>query len=157
MTASNPVATSPALSARLRILLAEDNAVNQKLALSSGAQPCSTIKLSVALAAVSEGLIDKDTEVALSRRDVDHARRRLAEKRGGDRRRGRGLACCATLEQLRETTLARLRRRQQAIETRGDDRDAHLIADVEAGGAGEVGGDVGAVVVLPPPSREVRP
>jgi len=42
--------------------------VNQKLALSSGAQPCSTIKLSVALAAVSEGLVDKDTEVSLGRR-----------------------------------------------------------------------------------------
>jgi len=42
--------------------------VNQKLALSSGAQPCSTIKLSVALAALSEGLIDKETEVPLSRR-----------------------------------------------------------------------------------------
>ena len=42
--------------------------VNQKLALSSGAQPCSTIKLSVALAAVSEGLIDKDTEVPIARR-----------------------------------------------------------------------------------------
>jgi penicillin-binding protein 2 len=42
--------------------------VNQKLALSSGAQPCSTIKLSVALAAVSEGLIDKDTEIRLGRR-----------------------------------------------------------------------------------------
>ena len=42
--------------------------VNQKLALSSGAQPCSTIKLSVALAAVSEGLIDKETEVPLTRR-----------------------------------------------------------------------------------------
>jgi penicillin-binding protein 2 len=41
--------------------------VNQKLALSSGAQPCSTIKLSVALAALSEGLIDKDTPVPLSR------------------------------------------------------------------------------------------
>ena len=39
--------------------------VNQKLALSSGAQPCSTIKLSVALAALSEGVIDKETEVAL--------------------------------------------------------------------------------------------
>ena len=39
--------------------------VNQKLALSSGAQPCSTIKLSVALAALSEGLISKDTEVPL--------------------------------------------------------------------------------------------
>jgi penicillin-binding protein 2 len=39
--------------------------VNQKLALSSGAQPCSTIKLSVALAALSEGLISKETEVSL--------------------------------------------------------------------------------------------
>src|ERR1700740_2104036 len=42
--------------------------VNQKLALSSGAQPCSTIKVSVALAALSEGLIDKDTPVQLGRR-----------------------------------------------------------------------------------------
>jgi penicillin-binding protein 2 len=39
--------------------------VNQRLALSSGAQPCSTIKLSVALAALNEGLITKDTEVRL--------------------------------------------------------------------------------------------
>jgi penicillin-binding protein 2 len=42
--------------------------VNQKLALSSGAQPCSTIKLSVALAALSEGLLSKETPVALGRR-----------------------------------------------------------------------------------------
>jgi penicillin-binding protein 2 len=42
--------------------------VNQKLALSSGAQPCSTIKLSVALAALSEDLITKDTEILLGRR-----------------------------------------------------------------------------------------
>lgn len=42
--------------------------VNQRLALSSGAQPCSTIKLSVALAALSEGVIDKDTEIKLGRR-----------------------------------------------------------------------------------------
>src|SRR5258707_12429587 len=42
--------------------------VNQKLALSSGAQPCSTIKLSVALAALSEGLVSKDTAIALGRR-----------------------------------------------------------------------------------------
>jgi len=42
--------------------------VDQKLALSSGAQPCSTIKLSVALAALSEDLITKDTEIALGRR-----------------------------------------------------------------------------------------
>ncbi len=42
--------------------------VNQKLALSSGAQPCSTIKLSTALAALSEGVIDKETEVRLGGR-----------------------------------------------------------------------------------------
>ena len=42
--------------------------VNQKLALSSGAQPCSTIKLSVALAALNEGLISRDTEVPLGGR-----------------------------------------------------------------------------------------
>jgi cell division protein FtsZ len=39
--------------------------VNQKLALSSGAEPCSTIKLSVALAALEEGLVTKDTPVNL--------------------------------------------------------------------------------------------
>lgn len=42
--------------------------VNQKLALASGAQPCSTIKLSVALAALSESLITKDTQIPLGRR-----------------------------------------------------------------------------------------
>ena len=42
--------------------------VNQKLALSSGAQPCSTIKLSVALAALNEGLVSRDTEVPLGGR-----------------------------------------------------------------------------------------
>ena len=39
--------------------------VNQKLALSSGAEPCSTIKLTVALAALEEGLIKRDTPVNL--------------------------------------------------------------------------------------------
>ena len=39
--------------------------VNQKLALSSGAEPCSTIKLTVALAALSEGLVTSDTMVQL--------------------------------------------------------------------------------------------
>jgi penicillin-binding protein 2 len=39
--------------------------VNQKLALSSGAEPCSTIKLAVGLAALDEGLINKDTPVNL--------------------------------------------------------------------------------------------
>ena len=42
--------------------------VNQKLALSSGAQPCSTIKLSVALAALSEGVVSKETQVSLGGR-----------------------------------------------------------------------------------------
>ncbi|MGB6403611.1 MAG: penicillin-binding transpeptidase domain-containing protein, partial [Candidatus Sulfotelmatobacter sp.] len=42
--------------------------VNQRLALSSGAQPCSTIKLSVALAALNEGLVSKDTEISLGSR-----------------------------------------------------------------------------------------
>ena len=42
--------------------------VNQKLALSSGAQPCSTIKLSVALAALSEGIVSKETPVSLGGR-----------------------------------------------------------------------------------------
>jgi penicillin-binding protein 2 len=49
--------------------------VNQKLALSSGAQPCSTIKLSVALAALSEGLINKQTEISLGA----HSRMNLTE------------------------------------------------------------------------------
>ena len=39
--------------------------VNQKLALSSGAEPCSTIKVSVALAALEEGIITKDSPVNL--------------------------------------------------------------------------------------------
>ena len=39
--------------------------VNQKLALSSGAEPCSTIKIAVGLAALDEGLITKDTPVNL--------------------------------------------------------------------------------------------
>ncbi len=39
--------------------------VNQKLALSSGAEPCSTIKVSVALAALKEGIIKADTPVNL--------------------------------------------------------------------------------------------
>jgi penicillin-binding protein 2 len=39
--------------------------VNQKLALSPGAEPCSTIKLTVALAALSESLVTSDTMVQL--------------------------------------------------------------------------------------------
>jgi penicillin-binding protein 2 len=41
--------------------------VNQKLALSRGAEPCSTIKLTVALAALEEGIVRKDTPVNLGR------------------------------------------------------------------------------------------
>jgi membrane carboxypeptidase/penicillin-binding protein len=40
--------------------------VNQKLALSPGAEPCSTIKLTVAMAALSEGLVTSDTPVQLA-------------------------------------------------------------------------------------------
>jgi membrane carboxypeptidase/penicillin-binding protein len=39
--------------------------VNQKLALAPGAEPCSTIKLTVAMAALSEGLVTRDTPVQL--------------------------------------------------------------------------------------------
>ncbi|MBI4467615.1 MAG: penicillin-binding protein [Acidobacteria bacterium] len=42
--------------------------VNQKLALSSGFKPCSTIKLAVSLAALEEGLITGDTLLRVSRR-----------------------------------------------------------------------------------------
>jgi penicillin-binding protein 2 len=41
--------------------------VNQKLALSEGAQPCSTIKLAVALAGLSENVVNKDTQVQLGK------------------------------------------------------------------------------------------
>jgi cell division protein FtsI/penicillin-binding protein 2 len=45
--------------------------VNQKLALSPGAEPCSTIKLTVALAALSEGLVMRDTQVRLGSYHMD--------------------------------------------------------------------------------------
>lgn len=50
--------------------------VNQKLALSAGAEPCSTIKVSVALAALKEGLVKADTPVNLGGHysvDMTHA------------------------------------------------------------------------------------
>jgi penicillin-binding protein 2 len=40
--------------------------VNQKLALSEGATPCSTIKLAVGLAALSEGIVTRTTPVKIS-------------------------------------------------------------------------------------------
>jgi len=46
--------------------------VNQKLALSEGAQPCSTIKVAVALAGLSEGVITDDFGIRLTRyRKID--------------------------------------------------------------------------------------
>jgi beta-lactamase class D len=42
--------------------------VNQKLALSEGAQPCSTIKVAVALAGLSEKVITREEEIALGAR-----------------------------------------------------------------------------------------
>jgi cell division protein FtsI/penicillin-binding protein 2 len=42
--------------------------VNQKLAFSGGFQPCSTFKPVVALAALSEGIITRDTMIKVSRR-----------------------------------------------------------------------------------------
>src|SRR6202171_5505655 len=57
--------------------------VNQKLALSSGAQPCSTIKLSVALAALNEGIITKETEIRLGRRSRMNLTDALAHSNNG--------------------------------------------------------------------------
>lgn len=50
--------------------------VNQRLALSAGAEPCSTIKVAVALAALKEGLVKADTPVSLGGHyslDLTHA------------------------------------------------------------------------------------
>src|SRR6185437_974661 len=45
--------------------------VNQKLALSSGFQPCSTIKVSVALAALSENAVNPASIIKIHREKVD--------------------------------------------------------------------------------------
>jgi penicillin-binding protein 2 len=42
--------------------------VNQKLAFQGGFTPCSTIKLMTSLAALSEGLVDRTTQIAVARR-----------------------------------------------------------------------------------------
>jgi cell division protein FtsI/penicillin-binding protein 2 len=44
--------------------------VNQKLALGSGFQHCSTIKLVCALAGLHEGVVDRDTQIRLGRRST---------------------------------------------------------------------------------------
>ena len=70
--------------------------VNQKLALKSGFQPCSTVKVPVALAALSEGVVNRDTQIRLYGRtsmDMTQALARssnqyfasLGEKLGFDR------------------------------------------------------------------------
>jgi len=53
--------------------------VNQKLALSSGAQPCSTIKIAVALAGLSENLITRESELPLGRRSQMNLTQALAK------------------------------------------------------------------------------
>ena len=45
--------------------------VNQKLALGSGFQPCSTVKVSVALAALSEKVVDPDAKLRVAGGKVD--------------------------------------------------------------------------------------
>lgn len=42
--------------------------VNQKMALSEGGEPCSTIKVAVALAALSEDVVTRETKIQLGRR-----------------------------------------------------------------------------------------
>ena len=48
--------------------------VNQKLALQSGFMPCSTVKIPVALAALSEGVIDRTTKLRVASGRVDMTR-----------------------------------------------------------------------------------
>jgi penicillin-binding protein 2 len=74
-TGENPVVRQAAIDALgdmygTVVVINPDNGrilamVNQKLALSAGAEPCSTIKISVSLAALSEGIVNKDTPVSL--------------------------------------------------------------------------------------------
>lgn len=52
--------------------------VNQKLAFSSGFEPCSTIKPVVALAALQEGVIDRNTEIRVGRRQTMNLTEALA-------------------------------------------------------------------------------
>ncbi|HUQ49444.1 MAG TPA: penicillin-binding transpeptidase domain-containing protein [Terriglobales bacterium] len=52
--------------------------VNQELALSEGAQPCSTFKTAVGLAALSEGIITRETNIKLGRRSSMNLTRALA-------------------------------------------------------------------------------
>jgi penicillin-binding protein 2 len=55
--------------------------VNQKVALGEGYQPCSTVKIPIAFAALSEGLIERTTMLPISRKvpgaHIDHGNRKL--------------------------------------------------------------------------------
>jgi penicillin-binding protein 2 len=74
-TGENPIARQAAVQALGKlngaIVVSDANTgrilamVNQKLALKSGFQPCSTIKVPVALAALSEAVVDRDTQIRL--------------------------------------------------------------------------------------------
>jgi penicillin-binding protein 2 len=76
-TGENPVVRQAAIDALGNmygtvVVINPDNGrilamVNQKLALSGGAEPCSTIKISVSLAALSEGIVNDQTKVSLGR------------------------------------------------------------------------------------------
>jgi penicillin-binding protein 2 len=56
--------------------------VNQKLALSDGYQPCSTVKIPIAFAALSEGIVDRTTLLKPSRKvpaaHVDYGRSKIS-------------------------------------------------------------------------------
>lgn len=58
---SGTIVVTDALTGRILTM------VNQKMALKSGFQPCSTIKIPVALAALSESVIDRETQIRLTR------------------------------------------------------------------------------------------
>jgi cell division protein FtsI/penicillin-binding protein 2 len=52
--------------------------VNQKLALTGAFQPCSTIKVVVSLASLSEGVVDPETQVRIARRSSMNLTKALA-------------------------------------------------------------------------------
>jgi penicillin-binding protein 2 len=74
-TGDDPIARQAAIEALGKlngsVLISDANTgrilamVNQKLAYKSGFQPCSTVKVPVALAALSEGVVNRDTQIRL--------------------------------------------------------------------------------------------
>jgi cell division protein FtsI/penicillin-binding protein 2 len=59
---SGTIVVTDAMTGRILTL------VNQKMALKNGFQPCSTIKIPVALAALSESVIERETQIQLTKR-----------------------------------------------------------------------------------------